>query len=315
LRLAYPQAIINVLTYKSNLGILLNNQDINEIITISNYPTKLEYFKLFKQIFHKYDLSIATQSGDRPLIYTILAGKKRLAILDKSYRWKYWFTHAQIESNNNTHTIIQNVKLAKLLNIPVSYKVIIPKKNINKIIINQSYAVIHMLPMYNYKRWHLNGWIELTNYLTYNKKLTVVFTGGTAKNELAYIENALLKMPKTAINLAGKLNFTELAQLIKKADVYIGTDTVVTHLAAATGTKTIALFGPTNPIKWAPFPYNYTKNINPFKSKGVQTVNNVTLIQKNMSCVPCHKEGCKQHLNSYSDCLQKLSAEFIINFL
>ncbi len=44
----------------------------------------------------------------------------------------------------------------------------------------------------------------------------------------------------------------ELAQWLASADAYVGNDSGITHLAAAVGTPTIALFGPTDPRVWAP---------------------------------------------------------------
>lgn len=44
----------------------------------------------------------------------------------------------------------------------------------------------------------------------------------------------------------------ELANWIAGARLYIGNDSGITHLAAATGVATLALFGPTSPQTWAP---------------------------------------------------------------
>ena len=43
-----------------------------------------------------------------------------------------------------------------------------------------------------------------------------------------------------------------LAATLKSARLYVGADTGPTHLAAALGVPTIALFGPTDPQRWAP---------------------------------------------------------------
>ena len=43
-----------------------------------------------------------------------------------------------------------------------------------------------------------------------------------------------------------------LAAILAQAGVYVGNDSGVTHLAAATGAPTLALFGPTDPAVWAP---------------------------------------------------------------
>ena len=52
--------------------------------------------------------------------------------------------------------------------------------------------------------------------------------------------------------------------IIAQAKLYIGPDTGITHLAAATGIPVIALYGPTNPVKWAPWPSGYKQNITLF---------------------------------------------------
>lgn len=50
----------------------------------------------------------------------------------------------------------------------------------------------------------------------------------------------------------------ELACWLSAARAYIGNDSGITHLAAATGIQTVALFGPTDPDVWAPRAPNVT---------------------------------------------------------
>lgn len=47
-------------------------------------------------------------------------------------------------------------------------------------------------------------------------------------------------------------NLYELGCWIASARFYVGNDSGITHLAAAVGTPTVALFGPTDPAVWAP---------------------------------------------------------------
>jgi ADP-heptose:LPS heptosyltransferase len=47
-------------------------------------------------------------------------------------------------------------------------------------------------------------------------------------------------------------SLADLCQAIKECSVFVGHDTGVTHLAAALGVPTIALFGPTDANVWAP---------------------------------------------------------------
>lgn len=50
----------------------------------------------------------------------------------------------------------------------------------------------------------------------------------------------------------GALSLHALAVVLSRASLYVGNDSGVTHLAAALGVPTIALFGPTEPRNWAP---------------------------------------------------------------
>jgi ADP-heptose:LPS heptosyltransferase len=52
--------------------------------------------------------------------------------------------------------------------------------------------------------------------------------------------------------LARNLTLTQAAALLARSDVYIGNDSGITHLAAALGAPTIAIFGPSDPRQWAP---------------------------------------------------------------
>jgi heptosyltransferase-3 len=44
----------------------------------------------------------------------------------------------------------------------------------------------------------------------------------------------------------------DLCQALNECTVFVGHDTGVTHLAAAVGTPTVVMFGPTNSSVWAP---------------------------------------------------------------
>jgi ADP-heptose:LPS heptosyltransferase len=52
--------------------------------------------------------------------------------------------------------------------------------------------------------------------------------------------------------VARGLSLARLAAVISRANLYLGNDSGVTHLAAALGVPTIALFGPSDPRRWSP---------------------------------------------------------------
>jgi heptosyltransferase-2 len=50
----------------------------------------------------------------------------------------------------------------------------------------------------------------------------------------------------------GSMSVEEVAALLARCRLYVGNDSGLTHLAAAVGAETVAVFGPTDPAVWAP---------------------------------------------------------------
>ena len=142
--------------------------------------------------------------------------------------------------------------------------------------------------------------------------MQLVIAGGGAAEELRYIDSLLPRFPNNAINLAGQIGLGALAYVLSRTALYIGTDTAVTHMAAAMGVPTVALFGPSNPVKWGPWPATFEGSGSPWQMRGSARVGNVYLVQGEKHCVPCLQEGCDRHIASLSDCLQEMPATRVI---
>ena len=325
LRQAYPDARIDVLVFRNTAGMLEGNTDINHIITIPNRPKLADYRYLLPQLFRRYDLALMTQAGDRPFLYGLLAAPRRVALVpwkNTTGWWKRYFVQHWLEFDDNIHTVLQHLKLLDALNIKKHFILIPPKCNDTEQLVkqypfissNKDYVVLHPHPQWTYKQWTGEAWIELGHYL-HELGLTLVLSCGPAQQELDYVAAIQSQLPESTVNLAGLVSLAQLATIISKAKLYIGPDTGITHLAAATGIPVIALFGPTNPVKWAPFPVGYQSELNPFNKIGDQQVNNVFLMQGKGECVPCDLEGCDRHKQSRSQCLDTLTPGHIKNLV
>jgi heptosyltransferase-3 len=323
LRLAWPQAKIDVLVFEGTEGVLLRNPDIDRVITVPPRPRFWQHLRLILSLFRRYDLALTTLLGDRPTLYTWIAGKTRIGMQDgsKKEHWKqYLLTHWANFKHVDSHTVLTNLGLVDLLGIKRNHEVVVAWSPADEISVAaalpfdiraETFAVLHMSPKYSYKMWQREGWMELAKWLAENG-IRCVLTGSSDPAELAYVEGIYRSMPPTTVSVAGKLGLAENAFLISRARYYVGPDTALTHMAAALGTPTIALFGPSNPVKWGPWPKGYEQYTNPYRMKGTQRVNNVVLVQGAGDCVPCMGEGCDRHNASLSDCLQNLPAAKVI---
>ncbi len=313
LKSAYPNVKIDVLVYQTNVLMLEGNQAISNCIISPLKPTIADYKTLVKRIFRRYDLSISTQTGDRPTLYAFLAASTRIGLVPQKSQqgWfkRYLFQRWLEFDINKTHTVLELLRLCQLLAIKPIYELTVPSTTIAyPQIFSKPYVVMHIIPQWRYKQWISDGWIEIANYLK-KQGFQLVLSGSPAIKEMNYLAEIQQQFPIDTINLAGKVSLSQLAKIIEKAELFIGPDTSITHLAAATGVKTLALFGPSDPVKWSPWPKNYHSNKPPFKTKGCQKVNNVYLIQGNQACVPCYLEGCDRHQQSHSACLDMISVE------
>jgi heptosyltransferase-3 len=100
------------------------------------------------------------------------------------------------------------------------------------------YAVLHANPMFRFRRWTDAGWRALAQALG-QRGLGVVVTGGPdAAEDLP--RPGLAPAELAVVRLEGKLEWPALADLLRGAAVYVGPDTSMTHLAAASGCPTVA---------------------------------------------------------------------------
>ncbi|RLA25820.1 MAG: lipopolysaccharide heptosyltransferase [Gammaproteobacteria bacterium] len=321
LRMAYPDATIDVLTYRNNAGLLEGNRDVDNVIETIQHQSWAEFGYLLKRIFQHYDLAITLEINNRRYFYARLAAKNVIGFVPQKHNKGHWKKHlltASVEFDNDyTHTILEIAKLGDLLGIPAQLQQVAPYTD-HKIdvpdLTDNPYVVLHTHPQWRYKRWPVTNWILIAEFLI-AKGYIVILSGGPDRKEQAYIEEIFQPVQiksKRIVNLAGQLSLAQLAKLLASAKLFIGPDTGITHLAAATGSPMIALFGPTNPVKWAPWPLAYTERKNPFQKKGDQTINNVTLLQWPEDCVPCQNEGCDLNRESDSRCLLDLPVSHVV---
>lgn len=135
--------------------------------------------------------------------------------------------------------------------------------------------------------------VSLINTLRMQIDKEIILTGSAAEKE--FVDNVYntIDDKKGIINLAGKTDLNELADLISKAKLMLSTDSGIAHLGNAFGLPTIVLFGAGNENKTAP----YNKE-------------NLTVIRLGqLSCEPCENNICKRF--GTPKCLALLSEQRI----
>lgn len=101
------------------------------------------------------------------------------------------------------------------------------------------------------KRWPSERFVLLINHLVRQHNARILLVGSQHDQALA---QAIAGMTSVrCANWAGRVTLGELGALAEIANLYVGNDTGPTHIAAAVGCPTLAIFGPSNPTFSAPY--------------------------------------------------------------
>jgi exopolysaccharide biosynthesis WecB/TagA/CpsF family protein len=100
------------------------------------------------------------------------------------------------------------------------------------------------------RRWDTEKFAVVADRLheEYGAQIVLV---GSAGDDTNAVKAAMKTQP---IDLSGQTNPAQLAAVLRSADLFIGADSGVMHIAAAVGTPVAAIFGPSNPDAWGPWP-------------------------------------------------------------
>lgn len=263
----FPDSNIDYLVGEYSSKILLNNQDINNIIT---FDENIIFRRKLKDIAY--------------LRSTIKKNKYDLAfIMDKSWQWGFFASLCGIKyrigfdrkgegfANNlngyfdgTKYELEYNNELAKLIGVEVKDSQM--KFNISKE--DRSFAnefirknkkkmfIVGLAPggaknpgqTMEVKRPPRSKYAKLCNELI-NESDIILFG---SKDDKESAEELMKLMKDKPIDMTGKLTLSQTAAVIEKCDLFISHDTGLMHITAAMKTPQIALFGPTSPERFAP---------------------------------------------------------------
>ncbi len=139
------------------------------------------------------------------------------------------------------------------------------------------------------RRWAPDYFAAVAEEIIKRFDARVVLLGGPAeRNTAAFIES---RIHAAVSNLAGRTSVDELPYLISRFDLLITNDSGPMHIAAATKTPIVAIFGPEDPKLFGPY----------------TTPDLYRIIYKPMHCRPCDKKNCKSPL-----CLDQITPDDVL---
>jgi heptosyltransferase I len=134
-----------------------------------------------------------------------------------------------------------------------------------------------------FKRWMPDQYVQLADRLVRELKATIFFTWG--HGELEWVEGIRKEMKEHSFLGPKTESLTQLGEVYRYCDLYIGGDTGPMHIASLMGIPVVVIYGPTDPIENEP-------------------MGNHVKIRKEVGCNPCHKYSCSELL-----CIKAISAD------
>jgi ADP-heptose:LPS heptosyltransferase len=134
-----------------------------------------------------------------------------------------------------------------------------------------------------FKRWMPDQYAQLADRLVRELNASILFTWGV--EELEWVKRIQKKMKEPSLLGPKTESLTQLGEVYRHCDLYVGGDTGPMHIASLMGIPAVVIYGPTDPIENEPFG-NHIK------------------VRKEVGCNPCHEYSCKELV-----CIKNISAD------
>lgn len=312
LRKKFPFSEIDVLATERNYEVFYENKYINKAIKVNLNLVSLIFFIL--KNYKKYDIVFDMEEYlNISAILAFFSGKFRIGY---SHNTRSLVYNKKVKFNDKQHLAYTFLDLMKTIDIKENFSRLehlnyseadkikidnfLEKNSLKKSFLigiasgASESAKSRIWPYYNYA--------ELCNEMLHKRKnCKIVFIGN--KNERELINEIInkIELKDNVIDSSGLFSLNELFCFIEKCDLFIGNDSGPMHIASAQGVKTIGLFGPNIPLRFAPFG---RKNISLYKGYNCQF----------SPCINVHKgqvPDClfKKNSDDYQKCMKNISVE------
>ena len=264
LRDKFPEAVLTLIVSREGAPLLPAITSVDRTYVIYR---KLSDVKIFRAVAQeKFDYCIDFTGNDRSALLAWLSGaQKRIASNWTRIQSKFRagaYNEFVADRVSDLHTIDFHLSLIEPLGIrdaSNTIKLQVPaaaREKANEIRrahkIDHPFVIFHPGSARMEKFWHAQRWVEVIDYARTVLKFTPVLTSGNSALEQRHIAEIKSKLTQPVVDLSGKIDLLTLTALVEQARMIVTVDTAPMHLAAATETPQVVLFGPTNPFHWRP---------------------------------------------------------------
>ena len=256
LRQHFRDAYIAYMVAPTREALVSANPHLNEVLTYQASVPKL----IYQMARRKFQMAVVLQPTFRLVLHTFLA-RIPFRVGFETNAGKKKLLNLAVPNNTAQHETQRYLDVVRALGVEVvdsEPEVHVDNASVawvNNFLenrnLNDSKYIIGLNPgaATAYRRWHAANFAALGDRLHERYGAHIVITTGPREGELA---NQVAKLMSHSPVIVDQATPMQLAALLQRCNLYISNDTGPMHLSTAVKTPTIAVFGASNLIQWAP---------------------------------------------------------------
>jgi heptosyltransferase-3 len=256
----FPGFRISILVEHRFADCFDGNPDFDEVLTVQS-KTAIGV----RLLARRFNAIVNLHGGPTSLVYSCLAWGRRIGA--EQYKGSTLYHGLVPPPDSSVHTVESSMEIVRWLGVrresapSLRYEFhSSAAAQMRGKLKDRPYVVIHPAAVMETKRWEAQRYAEVARALA-ERGLTIVVTSGPGEEPFAL---QIARELEGMVILLG-LTIPELAELIRGARLYIGSDSGPMHLAAAVGTPTVAVWGSSDSRRWRPWNVNHRVVQNPFE--------------------------------------------------
>ena len=305
---------MDVVCLPESESIFKMNPRVRDVFVIPRHLKGLKkyssYYKIFRKLISNHYDFLAQFSVDwRGALLARFLHVDLSVAREASRRGPFWHQSFNLIApfKDNRPIAEQDVDLLRVANLyqkkeAPSYQLSAPHKNqlrVKKWLQAQQVSKITLIVIHASSRWKfkeipIGTWANIIDDLK-SKKMHVVLSG----SKVDLITNqAISDLCQSKPLLTKDFSIEDTAALYEMSDLVVTIDSMSTHLASATNTPVVSIFGPTNDLNWRPWKVKY------------QVIALSKADDPTFACRPCGMDGCEG--TKISQCLVQMSPQMIL---
>jgi len=302
----FPKASVTVLTSSGGREILQNNPYVDDVIVYEPfwfYPSRFRGYLTFLSGFRKrsFDLVIEARADIRDILFLVLPARSKAKLSYAVGGGRYILTHVA-PYERRKHKVDYHLDLVRYLGgrtDSIQWGIWLTeaeKEDVAQLLrksgVSEPYFCVHPGGRLPLKRWPSDRWAILCDRMIDRFQLPLLLL--SAGTEIGLVREITGLMRNRPIILAGETTIRQLSGVIAQASLLVCNDSAPMHIAAALGTPTVAIFGPSKSIETGPYGKNHV------------------IVEKEFACRPtCDESRCTN--KHHHACMESISVEDVFH--